>query len=305
MRVEFVVVIATSGRPKLLRKTLASLGECALPEGYRETVVVENGAKGNVEEIVRGAPQKLRTRYMYVAEGNQSGALNAARATLGECFIFFTDDDVRPEPGVLCAYADAAERNGPGHFFGGPTAVEYEAAPPAWLIPYFPPSARGWEWNGNGHHVDVPEFLGFNWGAWASDIRAAGGFDSNRGPGAKSGSTGYESDMQRRLLQRGLKGIYLPEARVWHYVPKERCSEQWAIQRNFRIGVQEGIVAIQSGAGGAIARWPARRKILTGIMRTMLRSIAGNHEQKFLAKYCLNFDRGFLKGMGEMMNNMK
>ena len=127
-----------------------------------------------------------------------------------------------------------------GRFFGGPTGVDYEQEPPAWLKSFLPTSALGWEWPGPGDVVNKAAFLGFNWAAFARDIRAAGGFDANRGPGSPTGSTGQETDMQRRLLAAGLSGLYVPEARVWHYIAADRCSPDWAIARNYRQGVEHG-----------------------------------------------------------------
>jgi GT2 family glycosyltransferase len=48
---------------------------------------------------------------------------------------------------------------------------------------------------------------------------------------------GEETRLQQRLLKSGAKGVYLPEAVVWHYVPAERCSENWALERQFRRGL--------------------------------------------------------------------
>jgi hypothetical protein len=41
MASEMRVLLATAGRPKLLRRTLESLARCHIPSIYRETVVVE------------------------------------------------------------------------------------------------------------------------------------------------------------------------------------------------------------------------------------------------------------------------
>ncbi len=65
---------------------------------------------------MESGPAVLKLRYLYLAHGNKSAALNAAMETLGDCLIFFTDDDVRVDPGVLTAYAEAAAARGPGHF---------------------------------------------------------------------------------------------------------------------------------------------------------------------------------------------
>src|SRR5579872_392017 len=169
--VDLVVNIPTSGRPDLLRRTLGSLGECELPAGYVETLVIENGPRAGAEEVVRSARRELRARYMHVPRGNKSGALNAALKCLGECLVFFTDDDVRFDRRTLCEYADMAREKGPGFFFGGPVNVDYEAAPPEWLREFLPCSAKGWRPNRSEGRIESERFIGSNWAAFSEDLR--------------------------------------------------------------------------------------------------------------------------------------
>jgi GT2 family glycosyltransferase len=89
-------------------------------------------------------------------------------------------------------------------------------------------------------------FLGFNWAAFAEDLHAVGGFDYRKGPGSPTKSVGQETDMQERLLQAGRHGRYVPGAMVWHYVPRSRCSPDWALERAYRIGVQWGLTRTRS-----------------------------------------------------------
>ena len=67
-------------------------------------------------------------------------------------------------------------------------------------------------------------YLGCNWAAFTGDLRAAGGFDANFGPGSPTGATGQEAEMQERLLARGVRQVDVPDALVWHYVPEERST---------------------------------------------------------------------------------
>ena len=301
--VKIVVIIATSGRPDLLTRTLNSLGECQLPAGYKETIVVENGTRAGAEKVVQSARTELNARYMHVATGNKSAAMNAALKTVADCLVFFTDDDVRLAPLTLCAYADAAQRSGAGHFFGGPTNVEYDVPPPEWLREYLPTSAIGWERNEDEHCVDDQpgksmKYLGFNWAAFAEDLRASGGFNPDYGPGSPTGSTGQETEMQRRLLDMGLIATYVPEARVWHYVPANRCTPAWTIERNYRNGVQDGLFERRVNSKfGSLPPWWITKRYLKGIVRAWMWSMSSRPEQRFKAKYRRSYDRGLMHGI--------
>jgi GT2 family glycosyltransferase len=294
---DLAVHIATAQRPDLLARTLSSLGECRLPECYRETVVVENGPRGGAEGVVRGAPERLNARYLYCPQPNKSVALNAALPSAGDGLVFYTDDDVRLSPDILVAYAGAAGEGGPGHFFGGPMDADYESTPPDWLYNYLPRSVTGWEWEGAGDEIGNHEFLGANWAAFACDLRAVDGFSVELGPGSASGGTGEETNLQRRLRERGLSAKYVSAARVWHYVPADRCWQDWAIQRIFRSGIENA-----AGSGGhrsyfGLPPWWMLRQCVGGIARSIVWSCSMKHERRFLARYRRSYDRGLLHGL--------
>lgn len=234
----FYVVIATAGRSTLLERTLDSLAACTKPDIYRETIVVENGPPMGTEAIVRKFAHSLNAKYLHTAQPNKSNALNYILEQLESGLIFFADDDIRLEPQILNHYTSAAQGCTYGKYFGGMNKVDYEQEPPQWLLPSLPGSARGW---------DKPEkqryFLGFNWAAFVTDLKAIGGFDPLIGPGSPIGATLHdESDAQDRLRAWGAIPVYVPEAVVWHFVPKERSSVRWALQRQYKIGYSSGLL---------------------------------------------------------------
>lgn len=238
MNFPLTVLIATSGqRPDLLRRTLASLAESEMPGGYVETVVIENGSRGATSDIVAEFEATLDVRYIFVDRANKSHALNCALDSVVDGLILFHDDDIRLADDYLHCYQQAADTNGPGHYFGGPVICDYDVAPPDWLKPLLPNSARDWTPSTQAEATKSP-FLGCNWAAFYADIRANGGFDTNYGPGSPTNSVGQETNMQRRLKDGGAAPIYLPEARVWHYVPESRCNWQWSRQRARKAGAQ-------------------------------------------------------------------
>ncbi len=294
--IRLTVLIPTHGRPTLLGRTLASLASCPLPEGYREAVVVENGSRAGADAVmaeVSAAHPHLRLRYMHVERANKSHALNEALATVGEGLVVFFDDDVRLEPGVLEAYAEAANATGAGHFYGGSMGVDYEQEPPEWVRRLLPLSARG---------VDLHEkertwhlYLGCNWVAFTEDIRAAGGFNADFGPGSPTGATGQEADMQERLLARGVHQVDVPDALVWHYVPKERSTLRWLIRRKYRGGTQHGQTARAGGESGALREMRGHliRCALSTAKRAVLLDRAGWWQAFLTLSYWVGAWRGY------------
>lgn len=234
-----VIIIPTCQRGELLERTLQCLVDADLPDSVTRVVVVENGKKDEAEAKVAKFADRLPVDYLYTPVGSKCAALNLAlESCVGEFVVFF-DDDVRIAPGCVRAYADAAAGKTGGEFYAGKCNVDYDVAPPEWLKHYLPFSAKGWSYGESVRDLAEPLALGFNWAAFADDITTAGSFNPEIGPGRLI-SIGDETDLQRVMLQQGVKGVYLPAALVWHHVPADRCSTEWTLERNRRMGLLVG-----------------------------------------------------------------
>ena len=132
------VLIAAAGKPELLARTLALAGRRHKPASYRGTLIVENGPRCGIDEIVRSFPREHRFHHLLCAEANKSHALNCGLARLDDGLVFMTDDDVRLEH-VLVAYDEAARRRDRGEFYGGPVLIDAEhGLPPMWMRKFYP-----------------------------------------------------------------------------------------------------------------------------------------------------------------------
>lgn len=283
-----IILIAVAGKNTLLDKTLNSLAQCKKPDSYQCTIIVENGRKYNVEHIVKKYADTLHTQYLYLTKGNKSAALNYALEKIEDAntLIFFTDDDTYIDENTLVAYEAASRGIVNGYFFGGQTKVEYEKQPPVWLINSLPPSAKGWAPNGSDDYLITPQFLGFNWAAFAGDIKKLGGFNENLGPGTKPKRTGQEWDMQGRMLKANFKAVYVDNAVAYHDVPKEKCSFPWMIRRRFQGGL---------GAGMSFVEEKGRRKFPSEIVKYFVKACL------LLPIHLLSFSRAKMAvGLGDL-----
>jgi glycosyltransferase involved in cell wall biosynthesis len=292
------VVIATRGRPDLLERTLRSLADCDRPAAFAGTIVVENGERHGAERVVHDATAGLNAAYFFQAHGNKSAALNVALTHAGEGLVLFLDDDVLVGRELLTVYADAATAGQRGVFFGGPVFPDYETQPPDWLVDYLPFSARGWTLEDGAAPVTSPIFLGANWAAFIADMNAVGGFDPSFGPGAATGSVGQERAMQQRLLDAGLTGRYLPDAHVWHWVPRERCSPRWAVRRIYRHGISRGLRDTGAASSARVLGYPrwAIRRALEDAFQAVKTSVHPRSKENLDAIRQLLLSAGYLKG---------
>lgn len=246
----FAVLIPTHKRVKLLERTVDSLLTCIPPKGRNvRIIVIENGGQHGVREILLKKEGWTRPEYFFCEKPNKSEALNSVLPHIQEHFAIFLDDDVRVDQGFLQAYSEGVSDQTGGSFFGGGMLIDYERKPPSWLIDYLPLSAKGWHpdtYSGAGAGL---AFMGCNWGAFVSDIENAGQFNALFGPGGTSIGPGDEQQMQNALIASGVKPLYLPKAIVWHFVPASRCSQWWAIKREFWNSISYGFEKIESSEG--------------------------------------------------------
>jgi len=288
-------LIACKSGSHSIEDTLISLSNCNIPDSYTHTIIVENGGPPNNQSLVESFHQTLNTNYIHVPEKGKSNALNVALQNLSEGLVFFSDDDVRFDPKVLVAYHEAGSIHGPGHFFGGPFDVNHEMLPPDWLHHYLPPSAKGCWFDESEVNSSFTDFLGFNWAAFVSDLKRTGGFDPMKGPGSSSGSTGQETDMQRRLVADGVEAQYVPGARVTHLVPEESCSPSWALRRSFRSGIKDGIN--YSRENNHEYQFPPLWLFKVSLEKVFMMAVnLMNNHKYYDSKYWLYYHLGFMKG---------
>ena len=290
MASNIVVVIPTSNRSDLLERTLTSLADCRFPNNYRETIVVENGSRKVAESTATRFQQELNLRYIYLPYGNKSHALNSVLGTIDDSLVVFFDDDVRVDPGILEAYAEASQGKDSGEFYGGPFQVDYVKPPPEWLKEFLPKSAIGWSLGQEPQRIEKGNlFGGLNWAAFTRDLKNLNGFSTDHGPGSKTNALGQETEMEGRLMDGGVVGRYVPLAMVWHYVPPERCSKQFASIRAYRWGIQGGL----RYSGSVI---PLIRGWLNSGIKTLLRIPSSDPGRSFAPYLEFRFKTGFIKG---------
>ena len=236
-----IILLPTYNDCTSLEKTLKSISGCKLPDSYKELIVIENGGKFGADEIVLKYEESLHARYMYSEPGNKSIALNHALEQIDDDYIVFFDDDILVTEHILMEYERASEKYGKKHYFGGPSFPDYEKKPDKKLMQYLPHSAKLYTYGNKERRIRNALFMGYNWAAYSDDIKQAGGFNPNFGPGENTLATGQEKTMQKDLDKIGCRAIFLPKASVYHIIPEDECSLEWALKRYYKSGIYRGI----------------------------------------------------------------
>jgi len=238
------VIIATAGPPITIADTLISISRCVRPGTFQGVTVVENGKKCGVDRICQriAKEHQIEIESLHCPAAGKSNALNFALSRVPEkSLVILTDDDVSVCPEWLTCYQKAAEEAADRTFFGGPFRVAQQTPPPQWLVPYLPGSAKGWDPDPARFDCRRDLFVGFNWAAWAGDIKRIGGADPRFGAGSIIGANGQETQMQMQFFEAGFRSHLVTSAYVTHLVPESHCSPEFALQRIESVGVFNGI----------------------------------------------------------------
>lgn len=220
------VVICTWNRAKLLEITLGNILSMRIPEGVTwELVVVNNNSADDTERVLKSYEHLLPLRIFFETSPGVSSARNRAIGEARGDLILWTDDDVLVSSDWLAAYAAAADRWPDAAFFGGPIEPWFEGEPPAWLRQVYPKvqivfAARDL---GKEHFPLTDDLvpLGANM-AFRTAVQRRYLYDPKLGRRPGNGLGGEESTVMHAILRDGLGGRWVPDARVQHFIPRER-----------------------------------------------------------------------------------
>lgn len=229
------VILCTYNNADRLRITLNAFCRLNRPEGVEwELVAVNNNSTDETEHVIHSFADRLPVAYVYEPKQGKSRALNTGLHAAGGDLIVFTDDDVKPSPGWLIAYWDAYRERPEGYYFGGPIESEFEDEPPDDdLLDVAMPSVAGLNYGPEPSEEDF--FVGANWACPSKYLGKVDPFNERLGLRLKAGkekpSVGEETEVMANLRKNDIKGWYIPEAKIIHYVPDKKCNIEHVVSR--------------------------------------------------------------------------
>lgn len=223
------IILCTWNNSRRLSVTLNSLVKLEIPLSLAwELIVVNNNSTDNTADVVSSFIDMLPINYILEPVQGLSHARNAGLLIASGKLIIFTDDDVKPCKHWLLTYWEAYKLNLSDTFWGGPIESEFESGyVNQTLLQYAPASVKGLDLGNEMRALEDKEYLlSANWACPASAFKKVGGFDNAKGlnPSLNRISIGEETDLMDRLRNNGFHAIYLPEAKISHFVPKDKTS---------------------------------------------------------------------------------
>jgi len=277
------IIVPTCRPPDQISRLLDSLRHAPRPAGLGSVIVVENGEPKGVETVCQQTAAVLPIHYDHEPKPGRSFALNRGIDVSTARYVLFLDDDVYVEGQTLESYVSAFASWGESAFFGGPVAPKYERPPADWLTAFLPDSAKGFCLcaDESEEPVNEPAFLGGNLVVPRRAL-ALEGFDAVSVTEGQGGM-GEETRLQAGLLERGYRGVYVASARVWHEVPAANCTPEWALNRLYRWGLTQGLMAEPSPEYRLFGApfWVWRRYLGAYLHRVLGRLAGDGRDERF------------------------
>jgi glycosyltransferase involved in cell wall biosynthesis len=228
--------ICTYNRYDTLASAIRSLVDQTLPEDKFEILVIDNSPDHAMSKTVSETYLPIRNlRWVVEKTAGLSNARNVATRIAEAPIIAYMDDDAIAAPTWLEALV------GTFHTFGSAARVVGGRVDPIWGSPrpiWLPDSLLGYvsvvNWGGDARFACEKEWVAGTNIAFRSDaLRSVGGFPTHlgRNRGGAALLSNDESDVIEKLMAKGARLIYAPEAVVHHLVPAERLTQSWFRRR--------------------------------------------------------------------------
>lgn len=221
------VAICTWNRCDMLRQTLEQLTQLRVPAGVEwELLVVNNNSSDATDRVIDSFKERLPIQGLFEGKAGKSNALNLASNTAKGQYIIWTDDDVLVDPDWMIAYHRAFVRWPDAVVFGGAIEPWFEGTPPEWLRTLLPKVGNAYGVRNLGAEpmpLQPPEIMPFGANmAVRRDEQLRFMYDTSVGPRPNSNLRGEEIQLVARMLESGLTGWWVPDAKILHFIPAER-----------------------------------------------------------------------------------
>lgn len=205
---DFSIIIPTYERPAHVVACLESLATLRFDRNRWEAIFVDDGSASPAAAEVRAAAESLPVRMLLRAHAGPAAARNAGAHEARGQWLVFTDDDCRPDPDWLDAFAARFAADGDcaigGRSINALRDNVYSEASQV-LLDYLYERF-------NAVPGRAQLLMSNNFALPTATFRAVGGFDA-RFPGA----AGEDRDLCARLSEAGVPLFYEPRAVVMHH----------------------------------------------------------------------------------------
>lgn len=256
------VILCTYNRDKYIYNVLKSLAENTLKPDQYEIVLVDNNCTDNTraecDRFVRDFPDVTLRYFVETNQGLSHARNRGIKESKGEILVY-VDDDALVNKEYLQTYADFFERHPEIDAAGGPIIPKYETEEPAWMSHFTKALITGYKYLGDKEKEfpknDYPG--GGNATYRASVFEKVGLFNVELGRKGDSLVGAEEKDIFDKMTTLGTRFYYLPNAILYHLIPKKKLSKDYFDRLTYSIGKSERTRTL------AIGEWKYTKRLIS------------------------------------------
>jgi glycosyltransferase involved in cell wall biosynthesis len=262
------IVICTWNRAALLDQTLATMRGLEIPHGVVwELIVVNNNCTDDTDAVIARHAKSLPIRRLFEPVAGKSFAANLAVACAEGELIIFTDDDVLVDKNWMSEYVKVARERPDVLYFGGPAEPWFAAEPPEWIRRNLSALSCVYAIRRVGlvpRPIEATEApIGVNM-AIRREVFSRVAFDTRVGPRCETQVRGEDSVLIDRLKGLGCRGLWVPTARLRHYIPRRRMRSSYIW--DYFVGIGKTVERLEGPRDDACwlgaPRWAVKRYLL-------------------------------------------
>lgn len=254
------IVIATYNHATNLLKFLESIAQLETDPTKFEILIIDNNSSDNTKDVclefIRTHPV-FRVRYIFETQQGASYARNRGVLEACEEIVCFLDDDSPPSPHWLNTLLEVFSDPGVG-CAGGPSVLDFQGQEiPWWLqgnmqgllssysLSYSEPSeVSSWTQFPLSCNMAIQRMVFIELGFLRTDLGKIGDHLL----------AAAETDLAHRIHEAGWKIIYVPDARVQHFVTPDRLRLSYLFRRSRGLA-ESHIILTADSSPRMIARW--------------------------------------------------
>jgi len=261
------IIVPTRNRSQMLEMSIKSLISQNYPFLDYEIIIVDNGSHDNTKNVVEkyiSTNPNHNIRYIFEpVPGLLSGRHRGAFEAKGDILIFVDDDIIAKNVWLLAIMKEFQNVN--VHMVGGPCLPFFELEPPEWIFHYF---------NYSNNKITCgalsilkfgvmrtkinPRFIwGLNFSIRKKTLFDLGGFHPDGMPQELIAYRGDgETGLSQKAIDKGINAMYVHEATVYHYIPKERLTVSYFEKRFYNQGISDSYTQIRNSSNVYNSRIP-------------------------------------------------
>jgi glycosyltransferase involved in cell wall biosynthesis len=241
------VIVPTFNRAGTLRMTVDRLLAQSYPADRFEIVIVDNGSTDNTQQVIEAlSAGATNVRSMVEKRRGAHFARNTGAMAARGIILYFTDDDMLPDPAMLETIVTAFS---PGSHVGSATGrilPVWETEPPRWVLEHCRNALLSLNDRGQATIVsdDDPGVFSCHQAILREAFMTAGGFNPDTNAEKFTGDN--ETGLNIKVRKLGYRFAYVGGSVTQHMIPASRMTQRYLNSRFADQGFCDSYTAYQA-----------------------------------------------------------